>query len=405
MLFLNTKTIFEAGIEFLLPQIEGPASETNQIPRRSDPVFYNPKQALNRDISILMLQSIKELGLSKIDNIAETFSGTGIRALRYALQAPETKNIYINDISSRSVDLTKENFTLHKSKINSSIHYSTTDANLFFLELRKQDIFLDFIDIDPYGTPQPYLHNALLTLEKNGVIAVTATDMPVITGKYPEKAYRIYQIPNYKIKNRSYCHEIGLRMLIAYIQREAFFYRIPLIPLLSYYCDHYVRVFMHHEKGLTIDKIIQSHGYVTDCTHCGKRQWYSWSESFKHPSICSNCSFAVLPVGPIYLGPLHNVSVIEKLQASFIDFSKKNFIDRHQRARRLISLFAEDLKIEIPWYYHLGEFSKKKKIDQSSPSTIVKILEQNGFTASLTHFDGPAIKTNYPLELDLLGLF
>ena len=88
--------------------------------------------------------------------------------------------------------------------------------------------------------------------------------MPVITGKFPEKAYRLYQIPNYRVSNRSYCHEVGLRMLIAYIQREALFYKLPLVPLLSFYVDHYVRVFMHHNTKFTIDKVIQSHGYIYD---------------------------------------------------------------------------------------------------------------------------------------------
>ena len=285
------------------------------------------------------------------------------------------------------------------------LHYYNTDAKLFFLELRRQEIFLDFIDIDPYGTPEPYLHNAFLTFEKNAVIAVTATDMPVITGKFPEKAYRLYQIPNYKIVNRSYCHELGLRMLIAYIQREALFYKLPVVPLLSYYCDHYVRVFMHHDTTFTIDKIIQSHGYVKDCPRCGKRDWYSWKESFKHSSVCSNCSNSVVPIGPIYIGPLHHSAILKELQSIYVEFSKKKSIDRHQRLQRLLPLFTEDLKINSPWYYQLGEVSKRKKISQTGPAHVIEILEEHGIPASLTHFDGPAVKTNYALELDPENLF
>ena len=402
---LNLKKISEANVEFLLPEAEQQENEKKHVPRRSDPVFYNAKQALNRDISVLMVNAIKKLRLSKMESLAETFAGTGIRALRYAAQGPDIKNIYINDIAARSINLTKENFDLHKDKITPTLHYYNTDAKLFFLELRRQEIFLDFIDIDPYGTPQPYLHNAFLTFEKNAVIAVTATDMPVITGKFPEKAYRLYQIPNYKIVNRSYCHELGLRMLIAYIQREALFYKLPVIPLLSYYCDHYVRVFMHHDTSFTVDKIIQSHGYVTECLRCGKREWYTWKESFKHASICSNCSNSVVPIGPIYVGPLHDSGIVNELKNISIEFSKKNFIDRHQRLQRLLPLFTEDLKINSPWYYQLGEVSKRKKINQTGPAHVIEVLEENGIPASLTHFDGPAVKTNYPLELDPENLF
>ena len=405
MLFLNLKTISEAGINFLLPEVEQLVPEAKHIPRRSDPVFYNAKQSLNRDISIMMLHAIKNLQLNKLENVVETFAGTGIRALRYALQGPKLQNLYINDISPPSINLTKDNFALYKDKITTQTHYYNMDAKLLFLELRQQDIFLDFIDIDPYGTPQPYLRNALLTLENSGVLAITATDMPVITGKYPEKAYRLYQIPNFKVANRSYCHEIGLRMLIAYVQREALFYKLPLVPLLSYYCDHYVRAFLHHDSSVSVDKIIQTHGYITDCSQCGKREFFSWKDSFKHKYICSNCSSNVRPLGPLYLGPLHQNSVVVQLQRYIIDFPKKHLIDRRARLERMIPLFKEDLKVNLPWYYELGYISKKYKLSIRSPALIIEKLHEKGFDAGLTHFDGQSIRTNYPLELGIKQLF
>lgn len=405
MHFLNLKKATESGINFLLPEVEELIPEQKHVPRRSDPVFYNAKQSLNRDISIMMLHAIKELHLSKLENIIETFSGTGIRALRYALQAPSFTNLYVNDIAPRSIQLTKDNFELHKNKIHSLVHYYNTDAKLLFLDLRKEDVFLDFIDIDPYGTPQPYLHNALLTLERSGIMAITATDMPVITGLYPEKAYRLYQIPNYKVANRSYCHEVGLRMLIAYVQREAFFYKHSLVPLLSYYCDHYVRFFLRNDPNVSIDKIIQSHGYISECTHCGKRDYYFWKDSFKHKNICSNCSKSVRPIGPLYLGPLHNESVVDKLQQYIIEFPKKQLIDRRARLERLIPLFKEDLQVQVPWFYEVGAISKKDKYSYPGPAVIVEKLRKKGFKASFTHFEGQAIRTDYPFEIDGKKLF
>ncbi len=399
MHFLNLKTGNEAGISFLLPEVEESAPKQQHVPRRSDPVFYNAKQSLNRDLSVLILHASKSLQLSKLENVVETFAGTGIRALRYAVQGPTIKNLYINDIAPKSINLTKDNLELHKDKILANLHYYSMDAKLLFLELRKQDIFLDFIDIDPYGTPQPYLRNALLTLERSGILAVTATDMPVITGLYPEKAYRLYQIPNFKVVNRSYCHEIGLRMLIAYVQREAFFYKLALVPLLSFYCDHYVRIFMHDKENMSVDKVIQSHGYISDCTHCGKRDYYFWNESYKHKSVCSNCSKSVHPIGPLYLGPLHDNSIVEKLQQYIIEFPK-NLVDRRSRLERMIPLFKEDLKVNVPWYYELGEIGKRMKYSIPSPNVLIEKLTSKQYVASQTHFDGQAIRTDFPLEIN-----
>lgn len=395
----------ESGINFLLPEVENPEPESKHIPRRSDPVFYNPRQGLNRDLSIMVLHAVRELNISKLERVVETFSGTGIRALRYTLQVPGIQDLFINDISPRSIDLTKKNFELHRDNHHVNLHYYNQDANLFFLKLREEDHFLDFIDIDPYGTPAPYIHNALLTLEKSGVLAVTATDMPVITGKFPEKAYRLYQIPNYKVSNRSYCHEIGLRMLIAYVQREGFFFKKRFVPLLSFYADHYVRIFFHQDSSTTIDKIIQSHGYVTDCTHCGKRDFFFWKESFSHKRLCSNCSASVRPIGPIYLGPLHSNRIVDKLQEYLQTFPKQNLMDRRQRLDRIVPLFKEDLKITLPWYYELGNISKKHKFSIHSPQYLIDKLLEHGQQASLTHFDGQAIRTDYPIEIEVKKFF
>lgn len=397
---LNLKTITEAGISFNIPEpVFKELDKSKAVPRKSDPVFYNPKQNMNRDLSLMVLHAVKDLQLSKLEHIAETFSGTGIRALRYAVQGPELKNIFINDISPRSIDLTKEIFTPYQSSISSKIHYYNLDAKLFFLKLREEKQFLDFIDIDPYGTPQPYIRNALLTLEQSGVLAVTATDMPVVTGLYPEKAYRMYQIPNYRVHNRSYCHEIGLRMIIAYLQREALFYKMPMDPLVSFYADHYVRVFMHHTRTKTVDKIIQNHGYVNDCQHCNKRQYYSWKQSFKWEPVCSNCQKTVKPIGPIYLGPLHNSRVIDQLQTYLVTFPKKGILDRRYRLERLIPLFKNELEVDEPWFYNIGDVGKNKYF-LSSPKLLVQKIREKGFKASLTHFEGQAIKTNFPLELE-----
>ena len=88
-----------------------------------------------------------------------------------------------------------------------------------------------------------------------------------------------------------------------------------------------------------------------------------------------------------------------------IEFPKKNFIDRRARLDRMIPLFAEDLKTDLPWFYHLGDISKRFKLDLPGPHDVITSLQQNGFTASLTHFDGTAIKTDFPLEIEAEKLF
>jgi len=395
---LSQKTITEAGIKFVLPI----ANNDEIVPKRSDPVFYNKTSTLNRDLTLLVLHASKELGISKIESVSESFSGTGIRALRFALQGPDIKKLFINDISLNAIELTKENFNIYS--IDKEIHYYNTDGKLFYLQMRDEENFLDYIDLDPYGTPQPFIRSALLTLENSGIMGVTATDMPVITGIYPDKAYRLYNVPNFKLRNRSYCHELGLRMFIAYLQREGLFYKMPLVPLLSFYSDHYVRVFMHYDKKFSMEKIMHSHGYVLDCRKCFKRTVFNWKESFKLAPICPACGRAETLTGPLYLGQLHNESLINHLVLNLNDYIKKQIVDRRKKIEKLIPLFQQDLIVNKPWFYSVGAIGKILNISMPSPQKIVSLLREQNYSASLTHFNNQSLRTDYALEIDELNI-
>ena len=43
----------------------------------------------------------------------------------------------------------------------------------------------DVIDLDPYGTASPFLDAAVQAVEDGGLLCVTCTDMPVLSGNYP----------------------------------------------------------------------------------------------------------------------------------------------------------------------------------------------------------------------------
>ena len=57
-------------------------------------VFYNTVMSVNRDISILLLNSIKEKNLQ----IADVLAASGVRSIRFLkeLNKDKIKNIYIN---------------------------------------------------------------------------------------------------------------------------------------------------------------------------------------------------------------------------------------------------------------------------------------------------------------------
>ncbi|MBW2992988.1 tRNA (guanine(10)-N(2))-dimethyltransferase, partial [Candidatus Woesearchaeota archaeon] len=186
------------------------------------PVFYNPVMELNRTISILVLKNVSNKNMQ----IGLPLAGTGIRGIRFLkeLSKNKIKFIYFNDYSKKSVNLIKKN--LKQNRLKSKIRLFSKDANEFILENRG----FDYIDIDPFGTPNPYLDSAVKALSRNSILAVTATDTAPLAGTYPTACKRKYWASPKLDSNK---HETGLRILIRKCQLIAAQYEKALTPILS----------------------------------------------------------------------------------------------------------------------------------------------------------------------------
>src|SRR3989338_7938256 len=139
------------------------------------PVFYNPDMSLNRDISILLLKSIKQKKLQ----IADLMAGTGIRTARFLLElsASKIKLLATNDANPKFKKSISK--LLKQNKISTKkVVITSEDANKFLLNSAG----FDYIEIDPFGSPNPYLDCAIKRLSRKGILAVTATDTSALAG-------------------------------------------------------------------------------------------------------------------------------------------------------------------------------------------------------------------------------
>ena len=82
------KTIEEGLTKIEFPEYEKVSSDA--------PVFYNPHMELNRDISILALQTYQKEQNREI-NICDLFGGSGIRGIRYKKEIDGVENVYIGN--------------------------------------------------------------------------------------------------------------------------------------------------------------------------------------------------------------------------------------------------------------------------------------------------------------------
>ncbi|MFX1250230.1 MAG: tRNA (guanine(10)-N(2))-dimethyltransferase [Promethearchaeota archaeon] len=359
----------------------------DSIPRKKQPIFYNPTQILNRDFSVLLLAIL--YSESSDLTICEPTCGTGIRGIRYALEIGENNEILMNDLNPLATKLTKHNLQKNNQEITNqgcTTNVTTEDAIYLFSKHRNEKQFFDVIDIDPFGSPARYFSSGILALKREGIICFTATDMPVLTGVYPYKAYKRYGIVN--IYRTPFCHEVALRVLIASIQREGLRYSIPLKPILNFSADHYVRLFFRG-KRISINEILENSGYIGICPKCNSYQVVSLNQFSKR----CECRSIIPLIGPLWTGQLHETYLIEKMQEKITEFSE---LKTKKRLIKFLNLFKEENSVSLPYHYDIHNESKKIHIVAPGTEQLQLKLEERGWLAAKTHFSGIGIKTSAP---------
>lgn len=337
-------------------------------------VFYNPIMKFNRDISILILNSIEKTRL----NIADPLAGSGIRAIRFIreLKKNKMKSIVINDASKSAVEAIKKNLKINQIKITKKIGTHNTDANLFLLNSSG----FDYIDIDPFGSPVPFLDAAIKRIARGGILAVTATDTAPLAGTYPDACVRKYwAIP---LRNEL-MHEIGIRILIRKVQLIAAQYEKALMPLFSYSKDHYYRIFLSSEKSKkACDGVIKQHQWFHYCSDC-----LSQHVDDKNTLTCNVCRKQMAAAGPLWTGSLFDKDIAARMLHETNDEEMKKFL----------SMTKKESQHNIVGFYDLHCLASMTKKDIPRTEEAIKKLRQKGYAATPTQFSAHGIKTNASL--------
>lgn len=340
------------------------------------PVFYNPVMTLNRDLSVLVL---KALGMKQM-RVALPLAATGIRGIRLwkELGASKFKSLCMNDANPAAVTLIGKNLALNKIT-GKKVTVSHNDASAFLLEGKKQD----YIDIDPFGFPGPYLDAACKKIAGNGVLAVTATDCSALCGSYPSAGKRKYWAT--PLKNM-FMHETGLRILIRRVQLVAAQYGKAALPVLSYSKNHYMRIFFRIKNGRQVaDKLLNQHGWIMFCRKC--LRWEATGMPAKQKCTCNN---TVEHAGPLYLGTLWDTVLLERLRK----------LNEHPDLEKFLATLWEESHITTVGFYDLHTVVKAygpKQIPRRD-ALITKLVDK-GFDASPTHFTGRGVRTTASLDV------
>ena len=250
------------------------------LPTKKMPVFFNPIKEFDRTLSVKIIAHLKP------KHCLDLLSGGGSRGIRLMKEAG-VKDMTFNDANPRAIKLLKQNLKINKLKAR----VFNKDANQLLYDL---DEYFDYIDIDPFGSPNHYLESSIVFLQRHGLLAVTATDTAALNGARPLACLRNYHSINQK---HPFMKETGLRILIKQVIERGAERAYALKPVLAHSTAHYYRAYFIKDLGARrADELIKEIKPIYYCPKCCHRGF----EPCNHESIS---------LGPIYTGSINSLPI------------------------------------------------------------------------------------------------
>jgi tRNA (guanine26-N2/guanine27-N2)-dimethyltransferase len=335
------------------------------------PVFYNPRMKLNRDVTCAVVRALARDGDVEF---LDLLSGSGAKGIRVAKETGA--GVHLNDASSEAVKAIKRN--AKKNRLLTKVTITKRNANLLLQERPRE---FNFIDIDPFGPPVPFLENALMTVREGGYLGITATDTAPLCGVYPMSCYRKYGAVPLRCE---FCHEAGLRILVGHAARAAARYSRAVKCLLSHSTEHYFRAYVQVREGKEKAKAcLENLGYVYYCRRCLA---HSCEKALLPSRRTCECGNGMETAGPLWLGRIKD----DKFAKAVLEES--SYLNDKKLTRLLETIAGE---IHEPFYQDTHRLAKVDNLEVKPMKEIIAALSD--YKVSRTHFNPVAVKTDAPL--------
>ncbi|KAG7363778.1 S-adenosyl-L-methionine-dependent methyltransferase [Nitzschia inconspicua] len=376
--------------------------------------------------------------------ILDALAASGLRSIRYWKEIPGVRHVTINDLEKAATERAHDN--LKRNQLDHVVLSNNTDRDVgicvnhgdatheMYLSRKpqqqpipsssktntsapppsymlQQQPMWDVIDLDPYGSAAPFLDAAVQAVENGGMLCITCTDMAALGGSHPETAYGRYAaLP---IQSAKYLQELALRILLYTISVSAARYGRTIRPILSVGMDFYVRVFVEirdDKRGVT--NLSLNIGNVYQSSQCssfvvlphgqmGGNKGNVYQSRRLTPSVCPETGANFKIGGPLWLGPLHDQSVIRTALQRLSDEScvspNLKRIATRKRLEGLLTSVSEEL--DTPLYYTMPGLCQALKCTSPSNKDFKAALINAGYKVSGYHKEPTAIKTDAPDEV------
>jgi tRNA (guanine26-N2/guanine27-N2)-dimethyltransferase len=379
-----TEMITEGEVKLLVPKLQAFVRSPSDYAPSKAPVFYNPVMELNRDMAVLALQAYQRMVDHQI-SVCEPLASCGIRGVRFAVEVQNVKNIVMNDINKKAVQIALYNVQMND--IGDRAVVENKDANLLLTEHAAPHSRFDAVDLDPFGSPVTYVDSAVRALRDHGLLALTATDMAPLCGVHPKACIRKY---GGKPLRTEYCHEVAVRLLTGCLATMAAKHEIGLRVLFSHSAEHYIRVYALMNIGAKMaDESLNNMGFILHCFKCFHRESLTGLSALEHSGKCPECGSKLTLGGPLWLG--------KTLDENFCQLMEEEIKHRKLRKREKIQgiLALAKNEAEAPMgYYVVDRLCDALNLPVPSVHSVAETLRKEGFQTCLTRFNSKGIKSN-----------
>lgn len=415
------QVILEGRTLVHLPENLGVGRENEAGPgdRSEREVFHNRAMAANRTRSVLLLAHEMREGIfsgEKPVRMLDALAASGIRGMRIANELPDDlaarlelnlcdmdENAHAWQIANSNSDVNGEIMTTRLKEFNPILG----DARQVALSRGWQ-----WVDIDPFGSPIPFLDSVMQSLARKSVLEVTATDVAALTGSSPPPLMRRYGA---RARLDEIAHDTGLRILLANIARCAARHDRIIEPLISVWDSHHVRVSVRVRKSLDSASIVEENlGWrIADPTDEEAGQMAG------HAHILVPISHAVHGSdkrisGPLWTGPLGDESAMSSMteeRALELCSPDSGLVSDETELRlrlramcRAVRHISEEaslaskpgLKVRLIVVDLLA--SRLNLPAPPSPAKLVDALKELGYCAAIAAYGKPAIRTDAEMD-------
>ncbi len=321
-------------IEEGLVRIEAPYVN-EKGPGKAGDVFYNRAMVFNRDTTIFLLYNVR------VRDALDGLAATGVRGIRIAREIGIKTTI--NDRNPQAVKTIRKN-----------VEMNCVDARVTMRDVNAllADEKFDYVDIDPFGSPVPFIDMAIRSAH---ILGITATDTATLGGRN-RKIVRRYlanvRAPTYLI------HEVGIRVLLGYVGRMGVRFDLGIEPILSVWHGHFYRVYVMLKRGVlharrTLERI-------------GQTQYG----------------------GPIWLSQLHDFEFLSRAKIP-------EYIPTRNLMEKYLNLWTSERYL---FFHHLPTLASQLHVSTPPIRMVIEKLKEMGYQGNRTQFSAEGVKTDAPVE-------